>query len=215
MNTHSFYLLNKDKEFQNLFNQADFIAPDGYSIKWATRFLYKINIEKVSFNHCFYSHIRKVFSEERLKIFLLGGSEPTVKSAAEKMQFTDPKLNIVGYNHGYFDRINDTKKILDKINSCSPEIVLVGTGMPDSVIWTGQNKENIQASLIFTVGNLFDIIVGEKRLAPKNLYNTPFEWIYRLVQEPNKLFFRYIKTHTYFLYVILKTKLKTKSSGIN
>jgi N-acetylglucosaminyldiphosphoundecaprenol N-acetyl-beta-D-mannosaminyltransferase len=206
LNTHSFYLLNKDKEFFKLFNQTDFITPDGYSIKRAIRFLYNEKIEKVSFNHCFYSNLRKVFSDQQSRIFLLGGNELTIRLAAEKLQFKEPKLNIIGYNHGYFDPINDTEKILDKINCSYPEIILIGMGMPDSVIWTGNNRDKINANLIFTVGNLFDIVAGEKRLAPKSLYNTPFEWIYRLIQEPKKLFFRYIKTHTYFLFVILKTK---------
>lgn len=207
LNTHSFYLLKTNEEFKKYFNKADFITPDGYSIKWAIKFLYKQQIEKVSFNHHFFQNIRNLFAENTYRIFLLGGKSQELEAAVKNFINLSPKLNIVGQNHGYFDKQNESEEIILKINSVQPDVLLVGIGMTESVEWIIKNKESINAKLIFTVGNLFDIIAGEKRLAPKYLYNTPFEWIYRLIQEPIKLTKRYLICHSHFLYNVIKAKI--------
>jgi len=207
LNTHSFYLLKTNEEFRKYFNRADFITPDGYSIKWATHFLYKQQIEKVSFNHYFFENLKKMFSEAQSRIFLLGGKQQHLKSAVSKLTNSQPKLNIIGFHNGYFDQSINSDQIIGKINSSKPDILLIGMGMPESVIWTIKNKEKIESKLIFTVGNLFDIISGGKRIAPKFLYNTPFEWIYRLMQEPIKLAKRYSICHSHFLYRVIKAKI--------
>jgi N-acetylglucosaminyldiphosphoundecaprenol N-acetyl-beta-D-mannosaminyltransferase len=207
LNTHSFYLLNTNEEFNKCFNNADFITPDGYSVKLATQFLYKQHIEKVSFNHIFFESLCKLFSKEQFRIFLLGGKEHILKFAVDKLTKHPLKLNVAGFHNGYFDQNIDSDKIIGKINSSNPDILLVGIGMPESVIWIMKNKTRIKSKLIFAVGNLFDIVAGEKSIAPSSLYNTPFEWLYRLFQEPLKLIPRYITVHPYFLYSIIKEKL--------
>ncbi len=207
LNTHSFYLLQKDQEFKNCFNQANYITPDGYSIKWATKFLYKQQIEKVSFNHIFFQNIRDLFAENKYRIFLLGGKPQELEATVKNLLNLSPKLNIVGQNHGYFNKLNESEEIILKINAAQPDVLLVGIGITESVEWIIKNKESISVKLVFTVGNLFDIIAGEKRLAPRYLYNTPFEWIYRLIQEPIKLTKRYLICHSHFLYNVIKAKL--------
>jgi N-acetylglucosaminyldiphosphoundecaprenol N-acetyl-beta-D-mannosaminyltransferase len=207
LNTHSFYLLNTNEEFNKCFNDADFITPDGYSIKWAIKFLYKKHIEKVSFNHIFFESLSKLFSKEHFRIFLLGGREHLLKLAVDKLTKRPLNLNVVGFHDGYSDQSIDSDKIISKINSSNPDILLVGIGMPESVIWIMKNKTRIKSKLIFTVGNLFDIIAGEKSIAPSSLYNTPFEWLYKLFQEPLKLIPRYIIVHPYFIYSMIKEKI--------
>jgi len=207
LNTHSFYLLKTNEEFKKYFNRADFITPDGYSIKWAIKFLYKQQIEKVSFNHHFFEFIRQLFSEKQSRIFLLGGKEQNLKDAVSKLTIINPKLNIVGSHNGYFDQNIMTEEIIEKINLSKPDILLIGMGMPESVIWTIKNITRIESKLIFTVGNLFDIISGNKSIAPKFLYNTPFEWIYKLFQEPLKLIPRYFIVNPNFLYRVVKERI--------
>jgi N-acetylglucosaminyldiphosphoundecaprenol N-acetyl-beta-D-mannosaminyltransferase len=207
LNTHSFYLLETDQEFKNCFNQADFIIPDGYSIKWAVSLIHNKQIEKVSFNHLFFENIRNLFAKENYRIFLLGGKSEELEATVKNLLNLSPKLNIVGFHNGYFDQKINSDEIINKINSCKPDILLIGMGMPDSVIWTIKNKTGIESKLIFTVGNLFDIISGNKSIAPKFLYNTPFEWLYKLFQEPLKLIPRYFTVHPYFLYRVLTERI--------
>ena len=206
LNTHSYYLLNTDKEFQYNFHQADYITPDGFSIKWAISFLHNKKIDKVSFNHNFLGNIRELFSDNLSRIYLLGGKLHHLEIAVNNLKYTAPKLNIVGYHHGFFDKKNEIKEIIEEINLAQPDVLMVGIGMPDSVNWIIRNKINMNVKLIFTVGNLFDIIAGGKNIAPKFLYNTPFEWIYRLLQEPKKLIPRYFITNPYFVFKVFKEK---------
>lgn len=206
LNTHSFYLIKTNKDFQRSFNLADYITPDGFSIKWAVSLLHNKKIEKVSFNHIFFQDILKMFSENKANVYLLGSQSNSVSIASNNLKNYEPKINVAGFHHGYFDHDKESESIIKEINSVKPDILLVGIGMPDSVTWIIKNRESINTKLIFTVGNLFDIIAGKKKIAPKFLYNSPFEWIYKLLQEPTKLFPRYAVAHPYFIYYVLKEK---------
>ena len=141
------------------------------------------------------------------RIFLLGGKTKELEAATKNLINHSFKLNIVGQNNGYFDKQNESEEVILKINSVQPDVLLVGIGITESVEWIIKNKERINSKLIFTVGNLFDIIGEGKKIAPKFLYNTPFEWIYRLLQEPFKLFKRYLICHSYFFYRVIKEKI--------
>ena len=80
--------------------------------------------------------------------------------------------------------------------------------MPNSEFWIQQNKNYLNLKCIFSVGGFFDFASKEKNVAPTWLYNSGFEWIYRLVQEPGRLWKRYLKCNSYFLFKVITSLLK-------
>lgn len=199
LNSYSYYLISKDMEFSKAFISADKIACDGVSIKLLFRLLHHQRIEKVSFNHLFYDYLQNYFSNQNYSVFLLGGKEKTVKYAATLLSQNNNFIKVKGFTNGYFDINSDSEIIIKKINESKTNILLVGMGMPLSEKWIYKYRDKLNPMLVIAVGNLFDLISGEKKIAPKYLYNSPFEWSYRMIQEPRRLFLRYLKANTFLI----------------
>lgn len=206
LNSYSYYLINKNELFRKAFNCADYIIPDGTSIVWGMKQLNKKRIEKVTFNHSFFEYLINYFIDRKLNIYLLGSIPATVKKAAENLSKKYPGIQIAGFKDGFFT-IDEIPEILKHINNANPDILLVGMGMPKSEIFIIDNLDNIKSKCIFTVGNIFDIIAGERKIAPDFLVNSGFEWLYRLLQEPQRLISRYIKANGYFVCKMIRIKL--------
>ena len=201
LNSYSFYLVHHNEEFKTAFNSADFILIDGMSIVYFLKRYKYNNIEKVTFNHTFFKYLLSYFQEKKTRIYLLGSKEQNVIKAQENL--IEKGLNICGVQHGYFN-MKDSKKIIEEINKLTPDILLVGMGMPKSEKWIIENKRKFNDYNIITVGNLIDIFAGKASLAPTILFNSPFEWIYRLIREPCKLTPRYIRSNLFILDLLFR-----------
>lgn len=209
LNTYSFYLYSNNLIFKQAFDIADYIIPDGYSIVWANKILNKKQIEKVVFTYSYVNKMGKLFEDNNVKIFYLGASEDTIQKFIEKTKIKYPRQIIAGYNNGFFD-INSTEQIVEKINKSGANVLVVGMGMPKSEIWIAKIVDKLNVNCIFSVGGFFEFLAENKKQAPKFLYNSGFEWIYRLIQEPKRLFFRYFISNSYFVLRLIKEIIKQK-----
>lgn len=207
LNSHSFLKAEKSQKFQNAFNSASYINPDGYSIVWALKFLHSKEITKITFTHSFINSIRKFLSENHFKVYCLGSSKEVIRDAAMELENSDSPVNVVGYNDGYFNPGIQSGKIIREINSGKAQILFVGMGLPRSEMWINEYKDKIDAQVIITVGNLFDILAGKSKVAPEKIRATPFEWVYRLIHEPVRLIKRYIVCQPYFVYRVFRYKI--------
>lgn len=203
-NSYSLYLASKNLEFRKSLNNSEYIVCDGFSASWLAEKRYKKKISKVVFTYFFYEKLASYFSENNIKIYLLGSTKKIIKSSSEIL-VKKYHLIIAGYNDGYFEK-NDSEDIIKNINESRPEVLIVGMGMPVSEIWINENFNKLNVNCIFSVGGFFDFISGKNKTAPDWLYNSGLEWIYRLIQEPKRLFGRYLKSHGYFLIRMLRKK---------
>lgn len=210
LNSYSFLLFNNNKKFNDAFHIADFIIADGYSVVKAIKLLTNAEIKKVVFTYVYEKILAELFSKENVKIFCLGGSEESIRKFIANMELKFPNLNIVGYNDGFFIPGDESNTILKKINDSKAEVLIVGMGMPRSEVWIKENLKNINVNCIFSVGGFFEFLAGNKKQAPAIFYNSGLEWIYRLIQEPKRLFGRYLKANIYFVFRIIKFLLIKK-----
>ncbi len=208
LNSYSFYLFNKNKMFRDALSNADYIIPDGYSIVWANKMLNQKKISKVVFTYSFTKKLAKLFEEHNMKVFFLGGTDLTLKKCIYNLSITNPNLNIVGFNNGFYTENDSFNSIIKRINESHTDILIIGMGMPKSEIWIDQNHSKLNCNCIFSVGGFFEFIAGNKIQAPKWMYNSGIEWVFRLIQEPKRLFFRYLVSNSFFIYKILKRKIE-------
>lgn len=203
LNSFSLLLVNRNSEFRNSFNRATYIIADGYSIVFTCRVLFKEIIEKVVFTYSFYPEICKLFIKENKNIFLLGGTAEELELAIIEIHRLEPELKIVGWHHGYFNEKTESMKVVENINSMKSEILIVAMGMPRSEIWIDNHRSALNAHVIFSVGGFLSFYSGHKRIAPKWMYNSGFEWIFRLIQEPRRLWKRYLMANSYLIFKII------------
>jgi len=207
LNSYSYYLFHNNPVFKKAFLEFDYIIPDGYSIVWAARKIDKMEIKKVVFTYSFFEILANFFSNEKIKIFFLGGKNSTIKKAIDEIELKFPDLLIAGFTDGYFNSDYE-EEIVRNINSSNAEVLIVGIGMPKSEVWIQKIKTRLNVKCIFSVGGFFDFASMEKDMAPGIFFNSGFEWLYRFLQEPARLWKRYLKCNLYFLYKVLTNSTK-------
>ena len=167
----------KDEEFRNILNKADFCLCESRGLYLMARVLGKRLKQEINGVELIYKLNQKSKIKNQ-KIFLLGGNEDVVKKTAEKLGDS-----VIGFEHGY----QDLNKVIGKINSVKPEILLVGLGSPKQEKFIYENLSKMPSvKLAIGVGGSFDFISGRVRRAPKVLQEIGLEWLWRLILEPRR-----------------------------
>jgi alpha-1,3-mannosyltransferase len=146
-------------------------------------------------------------TRHRYRIFLLGSLPGVAERAKEYFSRTCPQHRIVGCYHGYFQK-EDTVEIVDMIKASNADIILVGMGNPRQEFWLADNLEATGCRLAFGVGALFDFVTGQVRRAPPSMRSARLEWVYRLIQEPSRLWRRYLVGNLLFIFRVLGQRFR-------
>ncbi len=202
INAHAINLAQKIEWFKEYLNNSEISYADGQGVRLGAWLLGKpvpplVNLTRWAWellNYC---------AANNYKIFLLGATESVIKKAVSNIYEQNPNVNIVGYHHGYFEKTGkQTDEVVAYINSVKPNVILVGMGMPLQEKWINDNFDSLQLNAILNAGSSLDILAGVKKVCPQWLSNIGFEWLFRLSQEPSRLFSRYIIGNPKFLYYI-------------
>ncbi|MFH1824709.1 MAG: WecB/TagA/CpsF family glycosyltransferase [Candidatus Firestonebacteria bacterium] len=196
-------LARKDKELENLIKRADLVLCDSIGIKWSIKFLYGINIKKIS-GIDLISVLGDIAVQNKYKLFFLGATKEVIKKAVERLRKEYKLINICGFSDGYFD-IKEEDLIKKEIKESKLDVLLVGLGQPIQEKWIFENLHSLKVPLCIGVGGSFDVLGGKVKRAPLFFQKFGLEWFFRLVQEPWRIK-RVIKL-LYFVWLIIKKKI--------
>lgn len=146
-------------------------------------------------------------SNREVRVFLLGGKKGTADKVIFNMKQKFKMVKFTGCYHGYFNK-NKSDEVIDIINESKTEILFVGFGCPIQEKWVDENIDKINANIIITCGGLFDYYSGNVKRAPKWMQEQGMEWLFRLLQEPKRLYKRYILGNLRYISFLLYLKLK-------
>ena len=140
-------------------------------------------------------------------LYLLG-SEPGVSAeAADELKRWYPSLAISGSHHGYFEIGSPhDARVVEHINERRPDILLVGMGTPQQELWVQRHFEDVDATVVWTVGALFEYVSGRIRRAPHWMSDNGLEWIFRLAVEPRRMWRRYLLGNPVFLRRVIEER---------
>ena len=142
-------------------------------------------------------------TEQQLSIYLLGGEDGVAATTAKNMQQRYPNLQIAGSHSGYFDMhqdSDDNQQVITSINHSQANILLVAMGAPLQEKWLEDNKSQLHCQVGIGVGGLFDFYANRIKRAPSWLRQMGMEWSYRLLQEPQRMWQRYIVGNPLFIF---------------
>ncbi|WP_018613831.1 WecB/TagA/CpsF family glycosyltransferase [Segetibacter koreensis] len=198
----------KSKPFRQLLNKLDMIVPDGQPVRWALNDFHKVKLKDRVAGPILTDHVLAKANEKSLGIYLYGSTSATLEKMIEVIRQKYPRIIISGTHADRFREATAEEDIADiqKINASGADIVLVGRGCPRQEKWVANHLGLINAPML-AIGAAFDFIAGNIVLAPKWIQDSGFEWLYRLVQEPNKLWKRYLTTNTHFIFLFISCKL--------
>ena len=173
-----------DKRLRKIINKADLALPDGAGVVLASKILGNPIPERIA-GIDVVKELLKVGSEKGYSFYFLGGAPNIAKKAKQKILKVDADLRI-NVHHGYLNRELEEKVINDIIKK-SPDILLVGMGVPLQEKWLASYLEQLPALVGMGVGGTFDILSGTKKRAPNWLQQFNLEWFYRFLQEPQRI----------------------------
>lgn len=199
--------LQKDLELRKSVNESDIINIDGQAVVWASRFLNKPAKERVAGIDLMINLV-EMASKNHFKIYLLGAKEEIVSNLAEIYKKQYGSELIAGYRNGYFSK-EDEKEVIEDIVAAQPDMLFVAISSPKKENLLYQYKKELESvPFIMGVGGSFDVLTGLTKRAPQWMQNIGLEWFYRLIQEPKRMWKRYLIGNFKFIILVLKEKAK-------
>ena len=202
VNAHCLVLASQNPEYKNILKQATLVYSGGIGPILASKILGKPLKERTptpDFINSIFEHLQN----ENSSVYLIGSTSDSIKKAVTIIRKKFPKLKIDGYHSGFFSPSEETI-VIKQINKLKPSVILVGMGSPSQEYWISKNKEHLNAKVFWAVGAMFDVISGKLPRAPKWIQSLRMEWLYRLFQEPKRLWKRYTFGILQFILMVIK-----------
>ena len=203
--------LETDKEFMEVYKEADLIVPDGKPLMWIGESFSCPLKEKISGSDLLFPVCERAAKEGR-SIFFFGTSDEVIAGAKEKLCAKYPGLNIAGGYAppmGFGKKQGDIERAVKQINKVGADILVVGIGSPKSEKFLLKNRHRIKAKVALPIGAAIAFAAEMQKRAPEWMSNMGLEWFYRFLQEPGRLFKRYFIEDIRIFFMALKYRDRT------
>ena len=212
INAFSYNNARGDILFEEALTKGDVLIPDGISIVRVCKWLKAKSQpkERIAGWDLFEYEMNKL-NEKGGKVMFLGSSEKVLKLIREKAAEVYPKLEVVTYSPPYKSQftVEDNLKMVNVINDCNPDLLWIGMTAPKQEKWTYANWDRLNIHChVGTIGAVFDFFAGTYKRAPKIWQKFGFEWLYRLLAEPRRMWRRYVIGNTLFLVLVFREKFR-------
>ncbi|MGA7342877.1 MAG: WecB/TagA/CpsF family glycosyltransferase [Terracidiphilus sp.] len=195
--------------FSKVLQSSDMNCPDGMPLVWYGRRKIGKRVEQVC-GPDFLPAFCQATADMNLRHYFYGGAEGIAATAASRLKRKCPGVQIAGVYSPPFRPLNPAEKdeIVRAINAARPDVLWVCLGCPKQEAWIDEFKDKLDVPVLLAVGLALDILAGAKGRAPSFMRNFGLEWLYRLFQEPRRLWRRYLVYNSIFLYRLLTEKLQ-------
>ncbi len=190
---------SEDVELQRILVEADLVLCDGTPLVWASKALGAPLRERVAGSDLV-PRLAAEAAEKGWKIFLLGGGEETLPLALANLRASHPGLQIDGYSPSFAKLLEmDFNTIKQRITSARPDVLFVAFGCPKQEKWIFMHHRRLGVPMSVGVGATVDFLAGKFKRAPRWMQVVGAEWVFRLMQEPRRLFSRYLVDLLFFV----------------
>lgn len=189
--------MRRDDLLRDSLIDCDLLLADGQSIVWASRLLRRPLPERVAGIDLF-EELLALANREGRSIYLLGAEPEVLARLEERIENRFPRLRIAGSHHGYFAAAEGAS-IAAGIKASGADMLFLGMVSPKKEIFLGMFGDALDVPVLHGVGGSFDILAGKTKRAPAIWQRMGMEWAYRVLQEPQRLWWRYASTNAAFI----------------
>ena len=200
--------MRSDKELKESLHSADLIGADGVPLVWASRLLGNPLPERVNGTDLMYRLLEKA-NNNGYRIFFFGSKEDILHRMMKKVRRQYPGARIAGFHHGYFTP-EEELTIVSKIRAAHADMLFIAFGTPKKELWVKKYLSAMGVPVVHGVGGSFDVMAGIIPRAPLWMQRNSLEWLFRLLQEPRRMWRRYLVTNTAFIILLLKELFRHK-----
>ncbi len=204
-------LCERDDEFREIYRRADLVLADGMPVVWLSQPHVMGSLHARVAGSDLFFELARASAVHGLRLFLLGGSPGSAEKATEALQILYPGANICGSYCPSFEDFKteaEQEKIAGLIKAAKPHVLFVGLGAPKQEKWIAKYKHVVNVPVSIGVGGSFEMAGGIVRRAPEWMQKSGLEWSYRLVQEPKRLWHRYVQRDMPYLLGMVPTAAK-------
>jgi len=205
-----------DCEFKQILNETDLVVPDGMPLVWLGRRHGHVLPQRVYGPDLLLAFCEKTAGQGYRHFFYGAERGPDVpERLAETLKNRFPGTIVAGTYSRPLQRLNleQEEEVISAISSAATDVLWVGLGELRQVRWMHKHKHQLNVPVMVGVGAAFDMLSGRKRQAPRWMREHGFEWLFRLLQEPRRLWRRYLICGTQFLVYLFLESLRLKKFG--
>ncbi|CZF80049.1 Putative N-acetylmannosaminyltransferase [Grimontia celer] len=199
--------MQTDQVLAKSVESCDIINIDGMGVVWGARMLGHSVPERVAGVDLFHQ-LLNMSAKEKYPVFLLGATSEVVRKTKEQVESLYPNLVVCGYNDGYF--WDSEEEVVEKISRSGAKLLFVAITSPKKENFINKWQDKLGVDFVMGVGGTFDVVAGKVQRAPIWMQNYGLEWLYRVIQEPRRMWRRYLVTNTKFALMLTKEKMSTR-----
>lgn len=192
-----------DRSYREHVNDFDLVAPDGQPVRWALNHFFGAGLSDRVYGPELMLRLCRRAAREGVSIYLYGSTPEVLDTLKQRLTELCPGLRIAGAESPPFRRLTPAEDaaMVERVNASGAGLMFLGLGLPKQDEFAHEHKPAIHAVQL-CVGAAFDFIAGNKRTAPAWMQRRGLEWLFRLTQEPGRLWRRYLTTNTVFLALV-------------
>lgn len=192
--------------------ESDVVGIDGMGIVWAARLVGLPVKERVS-GVDLLNELLAVCAKEGFKPYFLGATREVLQQSAARVLDRYPTLQFAGLRDGYFSPEQEPE-IVNGIRESGADCLFIGMPTPRKERFLASHRDELNVPFIMGVGGSFDILSGQIQRAPLHMQNAGLEWLYRVYQEPSRMWWRYAKTNTVFAGILARAVVEHSWHGL-
>ncbi|OXS61633.1 hypothetical protein B1A99_03175 [Cohnella sp. CIP 111063] len=203
--THSLVTATQREDFKQALHGAGICTPDGMPLVWALKALGFADQDRVD-GTSLMMELCRLSAIKGYRVYLYGCTPQTLETITKKLEFEYPGIHIVGAASPPFRTLTEEEEsiYLQQINDTRPDLVFVALGCPKQEVWMYRNRNQVKG-IMLGVGAAFDYVAGNITRPPAFVQKWGFEWLFRLLMEPRRLWKRYFYNNSAFIYKYLKS----------
>jgi len=207
MNVAKLVKMRTDKVLREDVLSSDIISADGVGIVWASKFLGISGVQRVAGVDLMFA-ILELCAKEGYRPYFLGARPEILSRAIQSALARWPSLKVAGAHHGYFKN-HEEESVLDDILSAHPDCLFIAMPTPRKERFLAQHRTHLNVPYIMGVGGSLDIVAGKVTRAPHWMQHAGLEWLYRVLQEPRRMWWRYTSTNAAFAALMVTALMRS------
>ena len=201
MNVAKLVSARSDRDLDGDIRAADIVGIDGMGIALAMRLSGHRNPVRLAGADLFVD-IMALCAREGLRPYLLGAKQDVLDEAMRRLRLDHPGLEFAGSHHGYFD--GHDEEVVAQIREARPDCLFLAMPSPRKERFMARWRNELGVPYIQGIGGTLDVVAGKVTRAPRLVQSLGFEWAYRLVQEPRRMWKRYLSTNAAFAGLLVR-----------
>jgi N-acetylglucosaminyldiphosphoundecaprenol N-acetyl-beta-D-mannosaminyltransferase len=208
INVHKLLNYRSDPAMREVVERADLLSVDGQPVLWASYLLgtpLKARVAGIDLMEALITRSAK----RGWRVFFLGARPEVVERVTDRYRREFPELRIAGSRDGYWTSAEE-KGVVDAVHAAEPDVLFVAISSPKKEHFIRQHLERLNVPFVMGVGGSFDVMAGITRRAPRWVRHIGFEWFWRFLQEPRRMWRRYFVEDMRFLLVLASELIKRR-----